>query len=533
MSLLKSSILFSVGTFFSRLSGLLREAVLGSVFGASYLLDSFLIAFRIPNLFRDMLADGALGTSFTKVYSQLNEIDRARASALIAHSLALFAGVGVLVSSIGILTASSFVDLMTLNLSSGYPDDFISITTSLTRILFPFLALSMVSSILMGALHEKGSFFISAVSPICFNLGYILGAWKLSVWFDLYLSEWLGGVFDDLRVIGLAVGVMLGGLSQVVIQLYVIRKSLAQSFRYLRISIWTKDIEQVLVLMLPAAIAAGSGPINVFVNTNFATSLGEGAVSWLSFAFRLLQLPIGLFGVAVGVVALPALSRIIANSSGVNSLAIAKLQEALGLVIFFMSACFVVLVVNYDEVIRVLFNYGSFSERDVHQTGRALWGYSFGLFAYGLIKVLTSFYYSIDRTSYAMKVSLIGIIANFIANYLLVDIWGHVGLSLASSVTLSINALMLILGLNNYYRLLNWAKVSLFLIMIGGATCLLCLLTYNIKSQLLLSPFFQDLRVQSGFIVGVNSFITVIGFFIVSILLCRDKVKQLLLRKKV
>ncbi len=449
MSVARSSLLFSAGTLLSRFSGLIRDMVLLGIFGASSLLDAFIVAFRIPNLMREMLAEGALSSSFTKVFSQLMAKDEKSAYRLFVDSLVIFSIVAVLICALGVIFAPELVAIMSLKVAEGQREYFTNSAIGMTRILFPYLGLTMMASIIMGALHEKGNFFLSAVSPIAFNIGFILGAWILSDLFDRLSPGWLEALLGDPKGIGLAVGVLIGGVMQLMIQLTVVIKPLIKQFKVngLHINI-SPELRQVFTLMVPAVIAASAGPVNVFVNTNFATALGEGAVTWLNASFRLLQLPIGLFGVAVGVAVLPAMSRALKHGSAkVSEQASRHLQVGIELVFWLMVMCFVFLLVNHLEIVTLLYRHGNFSEMDAEHTANALFAYSFGVVGYGLIKVFTSFYYAAEKTKFAMKVALFSIIVNFIGNYILVDQFGYVGLALTSAVTLSFNALVLGLGL--------------------------------------------------------------------------------------
>lgn len=449
MSVARSSLLFSAGTLLSRFSGLVRDMVLLGIFGASSLLDAFIVAFRIPNLMREMLAEGALSSSFTKVFSQLMTRDEKSAYRLFVDSLVLFSLIAIVICTLGVIFAPELVAVMSLKVAEGQRDDFINSAIGMTRILFPYLGLTMMASIIMGALHEKGNFFLSAVSPIAFNIGFIIGAWLLSDLFERYSPGWLETMLGDPKGIGLAVGVLIGGILQLIIQLTVTIKPLIKQVASNGVQIsLSPELRQVFSLMIPAVIAAGAGPVNVFVNTNFATALGEGAVTWLNASFRLLQLPIGLFGVAVGVAVLPAMSRALKQGNAqVSEQASKHLQVGIELVFWLMVMCFVFLLVNHLEIVTLLYRHGNFSGSDAKHTSNALFAYSFGVVGYGLIKVFTSFYYAAEKTKFAMKVALFSIIVNFIGNYILVNKYGYVGLAFTSAVTLSFNALILGVGL--------------------------------------------------------------------------------------
>ncbi len=443
MSLKKSSFLFSFGTLFSRLSGLVREAVLANVFGAGHLMDAFNIAFRIPNLFRDMLAEGALGSAFTKVYSEISEGDPEQARLVLLKSLQAALLILTIIITLGILLAPQLVAIMSVSAKA----DFLQIQRSavgVTRILFPFLGIASLNAILSGVLYQRGSFFSSAVSPILGNLGYIVGALLLGELFSQYywFQDW-----GDPQVVGLALGVMGGALVQLAGIAWLCRTALHWNMKEWLAPIWNQEVKKVFRLSLPMMLAASVAPINAIINTNFATSLGEGAVSWLNYGLRLMQLPVALFGVAVGVVALPALTRTITkNNHVVDRSAISQLEGALGLIFTLMGACFCFYFVNHTDVIALLFEHGSFTAIDSKQAGRALWGYSFGMIAYGIIKVQTSFYYAIEKTSYPLKVSFLSIFFVFVGSYLLIGPYQHMGLALSASISLSVNASLLLLG---------------------------------------------------------------------------------------
>lgn len=529
MSLLKSSLFFAVGTFLSRISGLVRESVLGGVFGASLLLDSFLVAFRIPNLFREMLAEGALASAFTKVYSQVSEIDKTRATQLLVQTFYLFSLFSMLISVLGVIFAPYLVKAMSINLPPEYSEGFLRNATGLTRIVFPFLGIAMLGSIFMGALHQKGSFFTSAVSPICFNLGYILGALVLAGIFEEWSPPWMLENFGEPKIVGLAVGVMIGGFCQLLVQIYACKEKLENiDFGLFRRLPWSSDLKDVVKLMIPASIAAGAGPVNVFINTNFATSLGEGAVSWLSYAFRLLQLPIGLFGVAIGVAVLPSLSRMIAsNGKVVNHEVTGKLLEALAMVAFLMMACFAFLLVNAEYVIALLFKHGAFSLQDTINTSEALFAYSFGILAYGMIKVMSSFYYAVERTKFAMKTAIIGIALNLIGNLLLVEKFRHVGLAYTSSLTLSFNAGFLVLGLYPYREHFSWAPIVRFIVLLLTGT-VAAIVLQKIMITALGQFFIIELnKVDSIVVLSANGVLLVLSFAMIAKLIIGKSWKEL------
>lgn len=450
MSLARSSFFFGLGTVISRVSGLVRDQVVLGYFGASYLLDAFLLAFRIPNLFREMLAEGALGSAFTKVYSQTKKEDEGAALKLLHQALFLTTALAVLLSCIGYLAAPYFVHAMTFLSETDNANDLVHHATGLTRLLFPYLGLTIIGSVAAGALYERGRFFLSAVSPLAFNLSYIFGALVLSGWLLGILPQRWEGMVADRELTGLALGVLIGGLAQTAFQLYSLLGDIRKTKFVLSFKLDSK-IKDICKLMLPASLAASTGPMNLIVNTNFAASVGEGAITWLVASFRLMQLPVGVFGVAIGVVVLPPLSRKLSVSKGVVEEPVKELMlNGLSFVLWLMSASAVFLFLASEDVVQLLYQQGAFREADTLATSQALSAYSFAILAYGCIKVLTSFYYALERTHFAMYVALTCVLVNLGGNMLLVKSYGHVGLALTTSATLSVNCLLLMFGLRRY-----------------------------------------------------------------------------------
>jgi putative peptidoglycan lipid II flippase len=481
MSVARSSLLFAIGTLISRFSGVARESVIGAVFGASIFMDAFVVAFRIPNLLRELLAEGALGSSFTKVYSGLCVEDKEAANRLLIQTLQFVVMVSIAVCAFGIFFADDLVALMTL-LDSHDPK-FNGITVALTQLMFPFIGFAAIGAVVQGALYQRGGFFLAGVAPILFNLFSIIGA----IWLAPLLRDHLPGEFadkfGDAGILGLAVGTLLGGAAQSAIQAWGIWKPLLKNHRLIPRQLpWSKDIRKILILMGPMVIAASAGQINVIVNTNFATSLETGAVTWLYFAFRLVQLPIGMFGVAVGAAILPTLTKSITEAHGkVDVKASREIINAMDLVAWLMIPCTLALVIGSQDLTRVLYEAGQFGERDTNATAIAIEAYSYGLLGYGILKVMNSYYYATGRTKFPMAVSLFSILANYVANALFVKKFGHQGLAITASVTLTLNSLLLIAGMSVDKVQVNWLEIlkSVFLLAIGSVLVLLIYSSYS------------------------------------------------------
>jgi putative peptidoglycan lipid II flippase len=462
MSVAKSSFIFAAGTLLSRVSGILRESVIGAVFGASMFMDAFVVAFRIPNLLRELLAEGALGSSFTKVYASLSVEDRHAASRLLIQTLQFVVMVSFVICAFGIYFADDLVRLMTLLDSKNHGSEFQNVTVALTQLMFPFIGFAAIGAIVQGALYQRGGFFLAGVAPILFNLFSIIGAlWFAPVARDILPTE-LTKNFGDAGIFGLALGTLLGGAAQSAIQAWGIWKPLLSGQKLWPSTWpWSVDISKVLILMTPMVIGASAGQVNVIVNTNFATSLGTGAVTWLYFAFRLVQLPIGMFGVAVGAAVLPALSKSITEAQGkVDLKASREVIHAMDLVAWLMIPCTLMFVVSSHDMTRLLYEAGRFTPSDTNATAIAIEAYSYGLLGYGLLKVLNSYYYATGRTKFPMIVSLLSIAGNYLANAMLVKQYGHQGLAMTASVMLTLNSFLLIAGMSSDGVQVDWKQVT-------------------------------------------------------------------------
>jgi putative peptidoglycan lipid II flippase len=387
--------------------------------------------------------------------------------------------------------------------------------------MFPFIVLMAIGAVAMGALHQRGRFFLTAWSPVVLNVGYILGALVLAgafaKWVPLESEAWLA----DRRLLGLTVGVLLGGVGQAGLQLWGIWRPLLKG-RWTKpsINLWNEHTKQIFVLMLPMMIAASAGQINMVINTNFATTLEQGAVSWLTFSFRILQLPIGLFGVAVGAAVLPALSRSIAATGDFRHPNVGReLQNAIDLVLWLMVPCFVFIVMADGDIVNLLFRHGAFDAYAAEQTAAALYYYAFGLFGYGLIKVLTSYYYARGRTKFAMYVSLSSIGINFALNYWLVSVFGHKGIAFTASLVLTTNAVLLGLGLLSDRLAISWAKLfkSLMLLGLAGGISLGILSITLPIVQPFVSQWGLGAKLESGFLICLKGLCIAMVFLIIGL----------------
>src|SRR5206468_3825476 len=291
----------------SRLLGLIRETVFAGLFGAGKNLDAFLMAFRLPNLLRDLFAEGALSTAFITTFSKKIAIEGDQSAWRLANKVATLTAVFMsAVTVLGIVFAPQLVDLLTWGSWSAdtvsFGDTLVSktaLTILLTRIMWPFMLLVSLAALVMGMLNAKHVFGPPAMASSYFNLGSIIAG--------VAIGYWLDPRFGARSLVGLAIGTLVGGAWQLVGQfpsLWHVGYKFHADFH------WRDEgVRTVLTLMGPAVIAASAVQVNVLINSGFAASLGNGPVSWLNIAFRLMQLPLGIFGVAIGTVTLPLVSK--------------------------------------------------------------------------------------------------------------------------------------------------------------------------------------------------------------------------------
>ena len=456
MSFIKNSLITSLGTLLSRLSGLIREIVMANVFGASVLLDAFFVAFRIPNLFRDMLAEGALGSSFTKVFSQISEKSYEQSKLLAWNILSFTLCLTSILVSMGIFFRHYLVKAMT-SFSMGKKTLMIDQAQVLTAILLPLLALTSCSALVAGVLCYRKKFYHNSISPVLFNLGCIIGMLALGPVLHSH-NIWLFN--SEPMITGLAVGALAGGLIQLLWLIYPV----LTTFIPKKITFNWNNPHLIATFKegLPMMIAASVTQINVLINTNFATSLEDGAVSWLNFAFRPLQLPVGLFAVATATVALPALSvklgqfknhHQLPNLKHLNQNEL-KIYRKNGIdvhikwVMWIMAFCMAMLFFGSYEIITALFYGGQFDQLDTIMTHRALQAYSIGVIGYGINKILFAYYYATGKTGYGLRVAIICLLISVGANLMLISSYGHVGLAAVSGFIMLLQAGLLYYKVN-------------------------------------------------------------------------------------
>jgi putative peptidoglycan lipid II flippase len=440
--LLRSAGIISLAVAASRVTGLVRESVLSGLFGAGAVFDAYVLGYRIPNLARDLFAEGALASAFVPTFSRyLATKTKEEARELSDITGTLLLAITALLSITGMIFSPVFVEIF----ASGFhavPGKF-ELAVQLVRIMSPFLVLIALSGQAQGILYACHIFGIPAISSSLFNIG--------SVALGLTVGYWLGPHLGISTVQGMALGTVFGGASQLAFQLpSVWRAGFAWRPRW---NLRHEGVQQILRLMGPAVIASASVQINVLVNTNFAASLHDaagnvlnGPVSWLSYAFRFQQLPLGLFGISIASATLPRISRSAARGDFKEFRDV--LSNSIAMVLLTTVPASVGLAVFGESMIGIVYQHGRFLASDTHQTALALTCYAIGLAGFALVKLLAPAFYALGDSRTPMLVSIGAIAVNAATAFTTVRIFGfgHAGLALSVS-TVSIFTALMLLGL--------------------------------------------------------------------------------------
>jgi len=511
----------SVAIMGSRLLGLAREMIFNAMFGASGNLDMFITAFRAPNLLRDLFAEGALSTAFITTFSKKIATEGDESAWRLANkvgtlTLLVMSGITLL----GMVFSGPLISI----LGSGFHGEEAVITAQLTAIMFPFILMVSVAALVMGMLNAKLVFGWPAMASMFFNVGSIFGGVLIA-----YIIEpqkhWLHPHFSSRALFGLAIGTLIGGFLQLVVQfpsLY--RVGFRPRFDFN----WRDEgVKTVLRIMAPAVIAASAVQVNVFVNTTFATHCERGSVTWLNNAFRLMQLPLGIFGVAIGTVTLPLLSKSIAL--GRNDDFRSTLARGMRLAFLLTVPATVGLMMLAGPIMSLLYGHGNVNSIQVEKMAEALRFYAIGLAAYSAMKVLTPAFYAIDRRKTPMMVSFLAIGMNLLLNWIFTFHYGygHRGLALSTSIIATINFLILYGLMRRHAQGLESAQMLTALAKIAAAGTALALVCWCADFSILAHWGNMNFPLRVGALVGT---ITLAGgaFFAVAYFLKIDEVEDVM-----
>ena len=433
MNLLKTLATISGMTMLSRVTGLLREFLIARAFGASAYTDAFFVAFRIPNLLRRLFAEGAFSQAFVPILAEYkNQKGDEATKALADHVATVLTWTLLLTCIAGILFAPGVVYFIATGLKSN-PKAF-DAAVVMTRIMFPYIGFMSLVALSGGILNTWREFKIPAFTPVLLNLSFITAS--------LFLAPHL-----QQPVYALAIAVFVGGVLQLAIQIPALMKigmlprlSLNPAFAFS-----DPGVRRVLKQMVPATFAVSVAQISLMINTNIASRLANGSVSWLSYADRLMEFPTALLGVALGTILLPSLSK--ANSDGDTVEYSALLDWGLRLTFLLALPSAVGLATLSEPLTATLFHYGKFDAQDVAMTGNALIAYGAGLIGLILVKILAPGFYARQDIRTPVKIAIGVLIATQLMNLLFVPWIAHAGLALAIGLGACLNALFLYRGL--------------------------------------------------------------------------------------
>lgn len=425
-TIVKNASIVSAATFLSRGLGLVRDLIMAYTLGASVLADAFFVAFRVPNLLRSLFAEGSLTMAFVPTFVRIRQEQGDRAAFILARSIQIWLALILGVLTLGVLLFPKAVTLMIASGFAAEKPEMFELTASLVQICFPYILFISGVALCMGILNSMGHFLVPALAPCLLNITLIaasLGA----IWMGGNVAVWL------------AWGVLVAGVGQWLLQQPVLR---AKGFTWRGpVEIAGPGVRRIGMLMLPTILGSAVYQFNILIGTGMASFLPEGSISNLYYADRLFQFPLGVFGVAVGVATLPSLSSLAAPERRDEFRS--TLASSLGLTLFVNLPAAAGLAGLSLPLVELLFGRGEFSSQAVHGTAMALLGYVVGLPAFSCVRSLASAYYALGDTKTPVRVALICLGAYVAVGYASMQVIGHVGLALASSVSAWINVLLL------------------------------------------------------------------------------------------
>ncbi|HYC09908.1 MAG TPA: murein biosynthesis integral membrane protein MurJ, partial [Steroidobacteraceae bacterium] len=428
--------------------------------GGGRVMDAFTIAFRIPNLLRDLFAEGALSTAFVTVFTRTATLESDAAAWRLANKVATLLAVTLsAITVLGILSAPWLVAA----LAPGFDPGKAALTVTLTRIMYPFILLVSLAALVMGMLNARNVFGIPAMASSFFNLGSIVAGVVIGYLIDPH--------FGPRAILGLAVGTLIGGALQLLIQLPALERA---GYAFRPDFTWRDaGVSAILRLMGPSVIAASTTQVNVLVNSVFASELGDGPTFWLTVAFRLMQLPLGVFGVALGTVALPLLARMAAagNMRAFRS----ELARGMRLAFLMTIPASIGLMVLAEPIISVLYRHGRFGAYETAESAGALRFYAIGLCGYAALKVLVNAFYALGRRKTPMVVSFVAVALNLLLNWTFTRElgWGHRGLAFSTSCVATSNFLLLYLLMRSHLGRLESRAMLVLLAKVALASAVL------------------------------------------------------------
>ncbi len=432
MSLLRSAATISSFTLISRITGLIRDILIAASFGAGPLTDAFWVAFRIPNLLRRLFAEGAFSQAFIPILGQARTENPPEAVQRLLDRVALLlTTVLMAVTVIGILAAPWVVSAMASGLLAESRQEAFDSAVWMTRLMFPYIVCMSLVAFASGVLNTWSRFAVPAFTPVLLNLSMIGACLFLTTYFDVPIHA-------------LAAGVMIGGLAQLIVQWTALKRlNLAPRFSLRIGQAWADPtVKHIMRQMLPAILGVSVAQVSLLINTNIATWLTAGSVTWLSFADRLMEFPTALLGIALGTVLLPKLSAAHARQDHDDYSSL--LDWGLKLVVLLGLPAALGMALLSEGLVATLFNYGAFNAHDVAQTRLAVIAYSAGVLGLLSIKILAPGFYAKQDIRTPVKIAIFVLIFTQALNVIFVPLFDHAGLALSIGLGATVNALLLL-----------------------------------------------------------------------------------------
>lgn len=465
MNLLKAALSISAMMLLSRITGLINLVIGANLFGAGAQMDAFQVAWRIPNFLRRLFAEGAFSQAFVPVFAEYRAKRGVAETRLLAdHVASLLALILFIVSIIGVLVAPVMVYLMASGFSAD--SDKFNLTIDMVRITFPYIFFISLVAFASGILNTYSSFKIPAFTPVLLNLCTIAAA--------IFIAPYVNP-----PILALAIGALAGGVVQLAFQ-YPALKRIGMlpklSWRISTLNAARRDsgVMRILTLMVPATLGVSVAQISILLNTQIASHLGDGAVSWISYADRLMEFPSALLGVALGTVLLPSLVK---HHADENPAEYSKLLDwGLRITLMLTLPAALGLAILATPLIATIFQHGAFNANDVTQTRSALIAYALGLTGIILIKILAPGFYARQNIKTPVKIAIVTLVATQLFNLLFVPLFKHAGLTLATGLGACVNAGLLYYFIRKYrfYTpqpdwLAFFLKLVVALYLMGGA----------------------------------------------------------------
>ncbi len=452
-------------TLLSRILGYARDMVIAYFFGAGPATDAFFVAFRLPNTLRRLFGEGSMTVSFIPVYTQyLVHRTKEESQELVDVAFTLAASILMGLTILGMVFSPQIVAV----LAPGFKDPKqVELTIFMTRIVFPYLFFIGLVALAMGILNAHRHFAAPALAPTLLNLSMIASAYLL-----------LGRLTEP--VVSLAIGVFFGGVIQLAFQLpFLIKKGVMFRFNFYFLH---PAIKRICILMVPALLGVVVAQINIFVGQILASFLQKGSISFLYYAYRLIEFPLGIFVIALGTAALPSFSQLVSEG---------KMEEFRGaisfsvrLVLFVAVPAMVGLIVLRVAIIHLLFQHGAFDYQDTVLTARALFAYGIGLWAIAGVRILAPAFYAVQDTKTPVKIAVVSLLANLGLSLVLMSPLEHAGLALANSLASMINVCLLLVWLKRRIGEIDWARILRSLIQVAVASIVMGWVAYWVVGKI-------------------------------------------------